>query len=264
MYDDVYALPSRNDGRRYAISHGPDSGFHQFFRRDFPFFLALNFRFFYFLANSLEQNLETWIRRPRLGNATHESVLCPGSGCCGCSTVHPDITQSKLNPSDKVPKVSERLDNRSAHRHFRPAENDSSSMPNPYPMPDSPYALWFDEPGHRLPIHRTRQLLFQVRQHYRQYIAAHQGDQLMVAQELQNAIVVFGIAPLARPVGGLTWADGLSVVEAFQVKLSMEGYRDRWAKISLKYGGPLVGTALVGFQPDQIAGQQRHPIKADS
>ncbi|KAI4185349.1 MAG: hypothetical protein LQ346_005925 [Caloplaca aetnensis] len=123
-------------------------------------------------------------------------------------------------------------------------------LPNPYPIPNTPYSIFFYPPEEWLSFADTKQCLTFSRTRYLFKIRQGQGNDPLEPHEYDLKSTVFGIAPLpAQGPFGLTWNDAPPIVDAFLRKMTAEGYRKRLARIYVTNWGQTVGTALV--QPNK-------------
>lgn len=121
-------------------------------------------------------------------------------------------------------------------------------MPNPYPMPHTPYSIAFDEdPGEPLSETDAKDCLHLVRQELLRYIRAHGGNHDLEPCEYKYNSVSFGVTPFVvhTSVRHLTFFDLNAVIAAFSLKLAREGYRTVAGRIFMTMSGRGVGTALV-------------------
>ena len=122
------------------------------------------------------------------------------------------------------------------------------SLPNPYPMPDSPYSLDFAPPGRILPRNNVVACLFTVRLELHAHIRSHRkhdefkGRDWLCAQEN----IVFAIKPPVLGRATLTFGDAYQVLDAFALKMGQDGYRSLWAQVLTTQGGIYVGNARIG------------------
>lgn len=130
------------------------------------------------------------------------------------------------------------------------------SIPNPYPMPHTPYNIQFDEdPGEPLPQVDARTCLILVRQQLLRYIRVHGGDHDLEPCEFRYESVSFGVVPFAGQITGrhLTYFDMNAIIAAFSLKMSSDGYRTLRGRIFMTVNGQEVGTALIDPVPDIFA-----------
>ncbi|KAL9011739.1 MAG: hypothetical protein Q9173_003447, partial [Seirophora scorigena] len=122
------------------------------------------------------------------------------------------------------------------------------SMPNPYPMPYTPYSIAFDEdPGEPLSETDAKDCLHIVRQKLLRYIRAHGGNHDLEPCEYRYNSVRFRVTPflVQTSVRHLTFFDLNAVIAAFSLKLTREGYRPLAGRIFMTMSGRGVGTALL-------------------
>ncbi|KAL9012578.1 MAG: hypothetical protein Q9173_002660 [Seirophora scorigena] len=128
-----------------------------------------------------------------------------------------------------------------------------SILGNPYPIPNSPYSIDFDAPGPWLNSFEARQMLPWARRRYQEHIRKnHDGHRDLKDSIWHFQTITFGIVP--EPSGGVThlkWRDALAIVDAFQLKVYREGYREWAGRIFVtQRPGETVGTALLATELD--------------
>ncbi|KAL8712078.1 MAG: hypothetical protein Q9220_003511 [cf. Caloplaca sp. 1 TL-2023] len=126
----------------------------------------------------------------------------------------------------------------------------ASALPNPLPIPSTPYSIDFDPSTTELYGPDARASLLTAFHNYQRYIQTHScGSQPLEPREWRYGTAIFGIAPAVAQRGGgpLIWNDALKIVEAFRLKGDVEGYKSRWGAIVVTEARrTVVGTALLG------------------
>jgi len=122
-------------------------------------------------------------------------------------------------------------------------------LPNPYPVPDKPFSIFFEERQETLSRGDVVGCIHQAYDVILDHLCQH-GDsplpRVPSSLDFQFGNVIFGIAPVTwLPPPFLTYNDTLAVLEAFSVKMSRDGYWSWFAEITLTEGGGHLGDALI-------------------
>ncbi|KAI4200317.1 MAG: hypothetical protein LQ346_002395 [Caloplaca aetnensis] len=132
----------------------------------------------------------------------------------------------------------------------RPAGNitlQTRPIPNPYPLPNTPFSIDFDEPGLPIRYRDAQGCIRHARRQVQRYINVHGGHVDLPFREYHYNSVSWGIAPVAPTAGpALKWNNADAILLAFTLKLNGVGYRSYWARIILTQGGEVVGSAAIG------------------
>ncbi|KAL8907308.1 MAG: hypothetical protein Q9207_001485 [Kuettlingeria erythrocarpa] len=120
-------------------------------------------------------------------------------------------------------------------------------IPNPYPLPNTPFSIDFDEPGLPIRYRDAQACIRHARHQIQQFINEHGGGGDLPFREYHYNSVAWGIDPVAPAAGpALKWDDADAILLAFTLKLNGVGYRSYWARVVLTQGGELVGSAAIG------------------
>lgn len=146
------------------------------------------------------------------------------------------------------------------HHNLRNTDQTRATSPTPSQCspvltqsPTHPTAFPSETPEEWLSFADIKQCLFFCRTRYLFEIQQGLGNEALEAYEYDLKTTVFSIAPLAaQGPFGLTWNEAPAIANAFLLKMGMEGYRKRLARIYVTEWGQTVGTALV--QPYDLDG----------
>ena len=125
-----------------------------------------------------------------------------------------------------------------------------SILPNPYPMPDSPYSIHFHDPGPflgpgpevlRFMDYALTRIIIQIEdQGGDRYLPHLAGDEY--GYSIENGPYLFGVRTVRF---GLTFNDTTQILAAYTLKMRMEGYRERTSYIFDTATRDIIGTALL-------------------
>ncbi|KAL8917364.1 MAG: hypothetical protein Q9208_007982 [Pyrenodesmia sp. 3 TL-2023] len=140
---------------------------------------------------------------------------------------------------------------------FRPNQNRTLQgwIPNPYPLPGTPYSISFESTQHRAPALNRVESLNCINVAYRQingHIRAHGNEVIPRTRpglEYRYGTVEFSISSgrEVRPGAEMSYSTAAAVLGAYALKMSQEGYRPRLARVFVTDGGKPVGDALFGL-----------------